>query len=398
VSEPRCVLYGIFNFFKKTQYSSVRCIVNARRLWCHFRDGLPEDARYFKGLTMVDILPVPETPEVPTTVVDEAIPTTVVDSTPAPSELAVSQPSLRESLADVFDIPEGVSDEDFKNQMLSWYERSNQIGDNEDINQLRQAAAQYQQIAPQLTAFQQWQQAQQAAPPAPTPVDEWAMPEISATERALIKVSDNGRFIPTELADPVAVAAAAKANQRAAIQESIANLATTNPREYAKRAMQAELDRRDAAILEMINAFQQQVAPIQQYQQQVSAQAEFDAFVDANSSLLLKPSADGYGHVWTDAAGTFSKEYEGMVSRGVDPVVARDYALRLAAATAPVAPAAPAATKAPAPQRAATRAIEVAKARIPQVAGAATVPTGRARTLSQLVDVKSREFAATSGQ
>lgn len=354
---------------------------------------------------MADLLPVPETPEVPA-VVDTTIPTTTVDTTTAPEPTpATAAPSLRDALSDVFEIPENVSDDDFKNQMLRWYEQSAAIG-SDDINQLRQAAAQYQQIAPQLTEFQKWQQerAQAAEPPKQ---DEWAMPELSAVEQSLIQRSDNGRFVPVEAADPTAVAAAAKANQRVAIQESIAHLATTNPREFAKRALQEELDRREAAIIERLQQFEQrfeqQVTPLQYQQQQLAAQAEFDAFVEANSSLLLKPAADGNGFVWSDAAGVFGKEYESLVSRGVDVMTARDVALRLASASAstpatPAAPAAPAVQpKAPSPQRAAVRAIDLAKARVQQAAGEPVVPTGRARTLSQLVEAKSREFAARTG-
>ena len=347
---------------------------------------------------MPDLLPVPDAPDT-AAVIDDSIPTTVVESTPAPVETAAT--SLRDLLSDTFDIPEGVSDEDFKNSMLEWYERSSQVG-SDDINQLRQMAVQYQQIAPQLTEFQKWQQSQQAKPE-PEVVDEWAMPELTAVEQALVKPGENGRFVPVEPADPVAVAAATKANQRAAVQESIGRLAITNPKEYALRALKSELDRREAAFEERLKQFESRLTPLQQQQQAAAQQAEFDAFVEANSSLFIKLAEDGKTQVWSEAAGRFSQEFQSLTERGVDPVVARDIALRLAQASAPVTPATPATPaapiqpKAPNPQRAATRAIEVAKARVPQVDGKPVVPAGRARTLSQLVETKSREFAASSG-
>ena len=69
---------------------------------------------------MPDLLPVPDAPDT-AAVIDDSIPTTVVESTPAPAETAAT--SLRDLLSDTFDIPEGVSDEDFKNSMLEWYEK-----------------------------------------------------------------------------------------------------------------------------------------------------------------------------------------------------------------------------------------------------------------------------------
>ena len=161
--------------------------------------------------------------------------------------------------------------------------------------------------------------------------------------------------------------------------------------------------RREAAFEERLKQFESRLTPLQQQQQAAAQQAEFDAFVEANSSLFIKLAEDGKTQVWSEAAGRFSQEFQSLTERGVDPVVARDIALRLAQASAPVTPATPATPaapiqpKAPNPQRAATRAIEVAKARVPQVDGKPVVPTGRARTLSQLVESKSREFAASSG-
>lgn len=337
----------------------------------------------------------------------------VAPEAPVVAEIPAVSPLIA-ALSDSFTIPQGWTDDDLKAQIGNWFDRSSKLKDDEDIDALRRAATQYQELAPQLTAFQKWQQDQQAAASqaqqaqADADKAKWQIPELSTLEQSLITVNDKGRYVAADNTDPSAIQAATKANQRQMARQQMAERFVNDPQGFIAEATKPEMDRVRKEYEEKLAAVEQKLTPLQQQQQIAAQQNEYHSFVQQHHDLLTAPDpANAENRVWSPAAGVFQQKFKDLMDKGVPEITARDIAIEFAGMVAkqpaPLAPVVPVVPTTPAqqrvertpdPKRAAARAIDIAKSREPNSGGAVVTPTGGARTLSQLVAQKSREYAA----
>lgn len=255
------------------------------------------------------------------------------------------------------------------------------IGETADearFRQLLEAEQRYQQIAPKLTEYEKWVQSQQAAPaagqqqPAPTPTPavtaavqrRWDRMEFDQTDFQYLEPDPaTGLFRAKR---PELSGLADKANAFARRKRQIDLELTTDPYAFGQEILSPHIQ----PLLQKIETLEQQLSAITS---QSSQQNEWSDFIAKHGNDLQTFDVTTGSFKPTQAGTVWEAKVNELVSRGMSPQDAREYALELAreitgSQSVGATPAQPAAT----PQRVITRLKPKASDVVPSAAGTLT--------------------------
>lgn len=214
------------------------------------------------------------------------------------TETTASEPSvvLREAFATRFDLPDEITDDDKLTDYISQMQaRANLISDDlaneETLRLMRENAARYAQVAPQLTEFQRWQAEQQAKTNTPPePELPWKFRKID--QSGLTYDATSGRYAAPE-GRPDLIRRADEANATLDEQRRFSQEFVSNPLDVLKTLLRSELEAREKANAAKLAEIEAKVNPIQEHAA-IAALEKFEAphasylFADASKTTLTK--------------------------------------------------------------------------------------------------------------